>query len=97
VSGSTHLASEAPPRRAIGDALKAPRVLALVVLLELVADLTDSSNPLARQYIRSRISVHDLFGSLFDTVDVGGLACAFLPTYTTNVAEFCLAGASATC
>jgi hypothetical protein len=95
VSSISHLATEAPPRRAIDNALKASRVLALVILLQFVADLTNSSDPLTGKYVRSRVSVHDLFGSLLDTVDIGGLACALFPADATNVAELGLAGASA--
>jgi hypothetical protein len=87
VSGITDLTTKTPPRRAIGDALKASRMLALVVLLEFVTDHADSPNPLTGKHVQTSISVHDLLGSLFHTVDVGGFASAFLPAHTANVAE----------
>jgi hypothetical protein len=63
VSSITHLATEAPPRRTINNALKASRLLALVVLLEFVADFTDSSDPLACALFPADATELDLAGA----------------------------------
>lgn len=91
----THLASEAPPRPVMEDALKDWRMLAFMIVLQFGEDPVNTLTPLTRKYVWSRISIYDLFGALFNTMKICCSASALLPTHTTNVAELCTAWASA--
>jgi hypothetical protein len=91
----THLAPEASSRLPKVDTLEAARVFAFVVISKLGEDLVDSFAPLVREEIGRRISLHNLFGALFNAVDVCGRAGAGLPRGTADVAEFGAARAAA--
>jgi hypothetical protein len=91
-----HLASEAPSRRAMKDALKASRMLAFMILLQLGEDPVNTNTPLIRKYVRTSISVHNLLGTLFDAIGICHNTFAFLPAHTTHVAELSFAWTSAT-
>jgi hypothetical protein len=91
-----HLASEAPPRRAMKDALKASRMLAFMIVLQLGEDPVNTNTPLTRKYVRTSVSFHNLLGTLFDAIRICSNAFAFLPAHTTHVAELSFAWTSAT-
>jgi hypothetical protein len=84
----THLTTEASPRSVPGDALKAPRMFALVVVLELRKHLAETLQPLLREDVRRCVSLHNLFCALFYAIDIGCCTVAVLPICTTHVAEF---------
>jgi hypothetical protein len=92
----THLASEASPRCAIEDALKASRMLAFMIILRLGEDSVNALTPLMRKYVWSSVSIYDLFGAFFDAMEICGGASTLLPTYTTDVAELRAAWTSTT-
>jgi len=91
-----HLASEASPRRAIKNALEASRMLAFMIILQLGSYPVNTQTPLIRKYVRSSVSVHDLFCTLYDAIGICRTATAFFPARATLVAELRTTLASST-
>jgi hypothetical protein len=89
VSGVAHFTPKAPSRLAPVYALEAPRMLALVVVLQFGEYLVDSRKSLMRKDVWWCIPRHDLFCALFDAVDVGRCTVAVLPIDAADVAKFC--------
>jgi hypothetical protein len=88
-----HLAPETASGRTSNYALETARMLALVIVLQFGEDLVESFASLLREDIRWCISCHNLFRSLFDSVDVSCLATAILPFDTADIAELCATNA----
>jgi len=92
----THLASKTFPRCAMKDALKASRMLAFVIVLQLGEDPVNTLTPHIRKYVWFSVSLYDLFCTLYDAIRVCCTATAFLPACATLVTELSLAVASST-
>lgn len=87
MTGIAHLAPEASTRFVPVDALKAPRMLALVVFLQFRENLAEALQPLLGEYVCWHISLHNFFCAFFDAIDIGWRAITVFPIHTTYVAE----------
>ncbi|KAI8930946.1 hypothetical protein NX059_011961 [Plenodomus lindquistii] len=94
VTSITQLASETASGRIRIYALKTPRMLTLVIFLQLGEHLVESGASMMRKYVFWHVSCHDFFSSLFDSVYISRIAPAILPFNATNVAKLCLTFAS---
>lgn len=83
-----HLAAEASSRRTVRDAFKAPRMLTLMVLLQVVQNKVYAALALQQRGVGIGISLDDFFGALNEAVFVGEGADAVFPSCTAEVAEF---------
>jgi hypothetical protein len=89
-----HLAPEATSIPVAIKSLESPWMLALMVLFEVGANLSDSLLSFPPWQVWSGIAVHNFLRPFYNSLGICMFACAILPRNTAFVAEFSAATTS---